>query len=300
MLTQKQLEMRKHGLGGSDAGVALGMSPFKTPLELWREKVGEAAAPDLSDNEAVRFGNLLEPVIAEEFSRRTGLIVHRVNDTIKHAEHPWMFANIDRRIVGQKAGLEIKTASVRSAHAWGDAGTDDVPMHYLAQCTHYMAVTEWPVWHVAVLLGGNELRAYRIERDPELERMMLDRLSAFWELVKTKTPPMPTTLSDAASLWPRNVSHQTAANDDALSVVLELKTLQEKSKVLDAQIDAAKLRLQTAMADAAELVGPDGKALATWKAQTATKFDTSKFKAAHPDLYAAFAYTSESRVFRVK
>ena len=90
---EEWLNARKKGIGGSDASVILGFNPWKTPFELYIEKTsGEIREVD---NEAVYWGNVLEDIVAEEFTKRTGKKVRRRNQIFKHKEYDWMIANID-------------------------------------------------------------------------------------------------------------------------------------------------------------------------------------------------------------
>ena len=109
MITEQQREARMHGIGGSDAGVILGVSPYKSAVELYLEKTGQAEPPDLSDNEAVEMGNWLEPVAADLFAKRLRLKLRRVNETLADRRHPFLMAHLDRRVVGERALVEIKT-----------------------------------------------------------------------------------------------------------------------------------------------------------------------------------------------
>ena len=103
------LELRKQGLGGSDAGTVLGFNKYKSPFELYQEKIGEYS--EEVDNDAVYFGNALEDFVAQEFAKRTGKKVRRMNKFLVHPEYEFMNANLDRVVVGEKAILECKTAS---------------------------------------------------------------------------------------------------------------------------------------------------------------------------------------------
>lgn len=183
------LEERKTGIGGSDAAVVCGMSPWKTPHQLYLEKRGELDDVDLSSLEHVRFGNLLEDVVAQEFAHRTGLSVRRAQQMKRHPKHSFMLANIDRKIEGKDELLEVKTTSEYNSDKWGDEGTDQVPEHYLMQAQHYLAVTGWDLAHMAVLIGGNRMQTYQIGRNDDLIRSMIDLEGEFWEAVQTGTPP---------------------------------------------------------------------------------------------------------------
>jgi len=163
--TKEELKARLNSIGGSDAGAVLGLSPYKTPLDIYLEKTGEIEPPNLSDKEAVRWGNILEDVIAEEFTARTGIKTRRVNRLMQHPVHHFMTAHIDRKIEGKPEGLEIKTAGFFLGNQYGEEGTDQIPDHYLAQVLHYLAVTGYERFHVAALIGGQRLWIGCVERD---------------------------------------------------------------------------------------------------------------------------------------
>jgi len=111
LLTKEQKAARFSGIGGSDAAAAIGINPYRTPVDVWMEKTGRSDRPDLSDNQAVHFGNVLEDIVAKEYQRRTGRKVANVNRTLYHHEDRCILAHIDRRVVGDRSRiLECKTA----------------------------------------------------------------------------------------------------------------------------------------------------------------------------------------------
>ena len=154
------LRVRNLGIGGSDAGVILGLNPYKSPWQLWLEKTGQTEPDDLSTNEYVYWGTKQEPLVAERFFEETGKRVQR-RGTLRSRTHPWMLANVDRMIVGEEAGLEIKTANAFAGKDWAD---DELPDSYYAQCLHYMAVTGYTKWYIAALIGGNHYVQKEIPR----------------------------------------------------------------------------------------------------------------------------------------
>jgi len=189
MLSPEQRQARKAGIGGSDVAAIMGMSPWKTRHEVYLEKRGEIEEENIDDKEIIIFGNLLEDVVAGEYARRNKVKVERRNDMIKHSKHEFMLANIDRKVVGVKKGLECKTGDKYTRGNWGEAGTDQVPDYYHIQCGHYMNVLDYPVWDLAVLIGGNEYRDYTLERDKELSELMEESCITFWEQVTKGVPP---------------------------------------------------------------------------------------------------------------
>src|SRR5690606_184586 len=106
---EEWLQARRQGIGGSDAAVIAGLDPYKSPIRLWMEKTGQV--DEEPAGEAAEWGLLLEPVIAEEFTRRTGKRVRRRNAILQHPRWEFMIANLDREVVGEPALLEIKTTS---------------------------------------------------------------------------------------------------------------------------------------------------------------------------------------------
>src|SRR5690625_1179650 len=170
------LRERQKGIGGRDASAILGFNPWKSPFELYIEKTSDVVQE--IDNEAIHWGNVLEDVVAQEFSRRTGKKVRRRNQIFKHKEHDWMIANIDRDVVGERALLECKTTNAFNADAWEG---DEIPPMYMCQLQHYMAVLDYEKAYIAVLIGGQKFVWKEIERDDEFIELMIELERDFWE-----------------------------------------------------------------------------------------------------------------------
>jgi len=181
----KWLEIRNKGIGGSDAGVVMGLNPYKGRVSLWMEKTGQKEPDDLSDNESVEMGVKFEPLIANIFEERTGKKVRKCG-TLQSVEYPWLLANVDRLIIGEDAGLEIKNVGVRQSSLWKD---DEVPDMYYAQCQHYMLVTGLPLWYIAALIGGNHFLYKPIPRNESFISEMFQKEAAFWTLCEHEIMP---------------------------------------------------------------------------------------------------------------
>jgi len=299
-LTAEQLEARRHGIGGSDAGAVLGLNPYRSPLDVWLDKTGRMEAPDVSDLAAVHWGNVLEDVVAKEYERRTGRNVRRCNETRVHKRHPFMVANIDRLVPGSDGGiLEIKTAGPYARDRWGEPGTDQVPEEYLAQCAHYMAVFDRDWCDLAVLIGGRDFRIYRIVRDDDLERVLIGAESEFWRLVQEDRPPAPRDLSDIAKRWPKDNGAIIEATPDIEDELSELVSLRHEIKELENIAKRKESEIKRYMGDNAVLSGPDGKPLATWKTQGVKRLDTKRLREELQDIAAKYTTESETRVFRI-
>ena len=189
-----------HGIGGSDAAAALGMSPWKTNLDLWREKTGRKQHPDISDNERVKYGT-----DAEEYIRRLFQLKHREdyniqylnNVILQNKKHPEMLYSPDGLIQandGRRGVLEIKTSWLMKSYdreKWYNRQTKQqvLPNNYYIQTLHGMNVTECQFIDLYAELvhpnGNSELVQYHIERD-EVEddlQYVADGISEFWQHV---------------------------------------------------------------------------------------------------------------------
>ena len=179
------LKERQCGIGGSDVGAIAGVNKYKTQFEVYIEKT-EPITEVKEQSESAYFGDIFEDVVAKEFEKRTGLKVRRDRKHYKHKEYPFMVANIDRKIVGQNAILECKTANQYLLKEWED---EEIPASYLLQVQHYLAVTGADRGYIAVLVGGQKFIWKEVPRDEELIEMIIQLEKDFWSLVESKTPP---------------------------------------------------------------------------------------------------------------
>lgn len=260
------LEQRKRGIGGSDAAAAVGLSPYKTPHQLYLEKRGEVEPEDISDKEAVIWGNNLEDVVAQEFARRTGRKVARVNSMLVHPDYPFMLASIDRRVVGERTGLEVKTAGqwAASSEQWGPSGSDEVPPQYLVQAQHYLSVSGYDRWDLAVLIGGQDFRIYTIMRDEALISKLVELEAAFWRDVQNGTPPQFTTTDEVRALFPKSIPKAIEADDDLAGTIQEAQQMKGEIKAATSRLEALKAIICGYMEDHDTLTYL-GATLATWK-----------------------------------
>lgn len=261
MLTSEQLKARQSGIGGSDAAVALGLSPWKTARELYEEKI----APEptvIEESPAMRWGNLLEPIIRQRYAEQTGRIV-RVPDTIRSGSYPWLLCHLDG-VTEDGRGLEIKTA--RSPEGWGEPGTDEIPSHYLIQVQHNLLVADLAVMDVPVLIGGWDERLYEIPADREMQAMLLDGEADFWRAVEKREPPdldfaHPRILDIVRHLYP-GTNGQMIQADTALEAWRRvMEEAYDRASNYKAVADQAKAHLLAAMGESALLKFDDGKML---------------------------------------
>jgi putative phage-type endonuclease len=251
------LEVRKNGIGGSDAAAAVGLSPYKSQLELWLEKTGrdaELPKPDPEDiTEPVFWGTLLEPIVAAAYTKQTGNRVRKVNAVLQHANIPFMLANLDREVIGVPGVqiLECKTAGEFGARLWSEG----VPEYIQLQVQHQLAVTGKQAADVAVLICGQKLEVHRIQRDDDLIARLIPLEAQFWEYVTSDTPP-PADGSESAEralrcLYPGNANRIDFSHDRTLSATFaDLVSLKHDIKIREEKAERLKQTLMQAMGDA--------------------------------------------------
>lgn len=294
------LQARRSGIGGSDIAAILGLSKWRTPLEVYQSKRGEA--PDQPDNDAMRWGRYLEPAVRQAYADATGYEVRVPTDMLRHPRHEFAVANIDG-FVEDRTGRIFEAKTARSGDGWGEPGSDQIPQPYLLQVQWYMEVTALPVADVATLIGGSDFRIYTVEADRELQQMLLDAAAEFWSRVLRGDPPEPVTVADAVARWGRaSRADLVMADEDALLAIKTLHTARESIKAAEAIEESARAVVLRALGEADTLVDAAGKTLCTWKASAGAKrFDAAAFKAAQPDLYEQFVKHGEpTRRFLLK
>lgn len=292
MSREKWLEVRNGGIGSSDAAAAVGLSPYKSPLALWLEKTNRKPPEDISEKEAVFWGSTLEPILAAVYQQRTGNKVRRVNAVLQHPTQSFMLANLDRS-VGYDGILEIKTASYHSAPLWEET----VPEAYQCQVLHQLAVTGKAWADVAVLIGGQDFRIYRIERDEEKIFALIDLETGFWQCVTDDVPPDADGSESSAQalnwLYPQDSGETIDCTDsDQLNrlfgELLDMKRRREQLEFLEA---THKQTIQSAMGNATTALFVGGKV--SWKKPKDSQgIDLKRLLADNPALAAQYAIST--------
>lgn len=300
------LDVRKNGIGGSDAAAAVGLSPYMSPLELWLIKTGRDATlpkPDVNDTaEPVYWGTLLEPIVAASYTKQTGNRVRRINAVLQHPTVPFMLANIDREVVGDRDVqlLECKTAGEFGARLWRDG----VPEHAQLQVQHQLAVTGKSAADVAVLLCGQKLEVHRVIRDDALIARLVELEAAFWRYVETDTPP-PADGSESADralrcLYPGAGGMVDFSDDRRLSSVFS-DLVAVRAEIEGHQAIEAKLKqtIQQAIGEADRAQFETGS-VSFRRSRDGAGIDLQRLLADHPEFAAQYAITKPgSRRFLV-
>jgi putative phage-type endonuclease len=300
------LEVRKNGIGGSDAAAAVGLNPYMSPLELWMIKTGRDAnlpRPDPQDTtEPVYWGTLLEPIVAASYTKQTGNKVRRVNAVLRHPTIPFMLANVDREVIGSRDVqlLECKTAGEFGARLWHGS----VPEYVQLQVQHQLAVTGKSAADVAVLICGQKLEVHRVDRDDGLIARLIELEAAFWRFVETDTPP-PADGSDSADralrcLYPGAGGTVDFTDDRGLSSAFaDLVTVRadiERRQQVEAQL---RQTIVQAMGEADQAQFETGS-VSYRRSRDGASVDLKRLLADHPEFAAQYTITKAgSRRFLV-
>ena len=291
------LAVRKQGIGSSDAAAAVGLNPYKSQLELWLEKTGrDTSLPKLDPNDEespAYWGNILEPIVATHYTKRSGHRVRRVNAVLQHPDPklPWMLANIDREVIGADDVqiLECKTAGINGARLWKEG----VPEYVQLQVMHQLAVTGKQAADVAVLLGGQHLEIHRIERDESMIARLINLERLFWDYVVSDTPP-PADGTDSAEaalccLYPED-NGQTldfSQHPELATTYRELKAVRQSINQQEAREAQLKQVLQQAMGIATRAEFTEG--YICWKkSKDSTMLDVEQMLKDKPYLQARY------------
>lgn len=296
MTREEWLQLRRKGIGGSDASVIMGKNPYRSILQLWEEKTGKLPVTD-DGNEYTYWGNVMEPIIRKEFMNRTGLKVRQKHAMIFHKDYPYLFADVDGIVTderGEKCIFEAKTASQYKAEQWEDG----VPEEYILQVQHYLEVCGMDKAYIAALIGGNKFVFHTIYRDDELIRNLISREKEFWEgCVLTDTEPVMDD-SDATrdylnQKYSDPIEGPIQLQEDMKSVLAEYQDVDCKIKELEKQKTGFANQIKAAMGEY-ETGEVDGTVV-SWKKISRESLDSKRLRKEQPEVFAEYTSVSSYR-----
>jgi len=234
MLTPEQLAQRKNGIGASEVSTLFNLNDYMTPYKLWAIKTGMIEPADLSDNDAVWWGNNLEEVIARRYSHETGNTLENLNITKVCPESPYLFATPDRFVAGKNKLLEIKTASY-NPDKWGQPGSSEVPMAYQLQCAAQMACCPgYDSVDLAVFIWQTRgIQIYTIQRNEEMISSIVNTVNRFWNNhVLANVPPELFNADDVKLCYPTDNSQFLEASPIEVDSYTKLNDIRKQMKSL--------------------------------------------------------------------
>lgn len=296
---EEWLKERQKGIGGSDAAAIIGLSPWVTPYTVWADKTGRI--PPKEDNEAMRQGRDLEQYVADRWMEATGKKCRRRTQILRNLDYPFAHANVDRWVVGEKAGLECKTTSLMNLKKFKNG---EYPETYYCQCVHYMAVTGAQRWYLAVLILNQGFYTFMIERDEEEIAALMEAERHFWQFVEKDTPPAADGLKPTTEVLNTMycLSHDNQAPIDLFGQESTIQAyLDTKSaiKALEQQKEQYEQMLKESLGE--NELGAAGAYLVKWKPQQRSTFQAKAFAKDHPEIDLSGYYKkSQFRKFEIK
>ena len=301
------LNERKSGIGGSDVAAILGLSPWRTEVDVWLDKTGKAN--DEPPSEAMRIGTELEEYVARRYCEQTGREVRNHNKMIHVG---CRLGNIDRLVVPEGAKIaalkgEIRTDTLLECKTSSTDWPDGVPLYYQAQVQHYMGLVPC-IEHadVAVLhLVHKAFAVHRIERDKDAIDEMSKICEEWWaKHIVNGEKPSPRSELDCKKLWFRSSAKSVVADDKVEEEVMKLKDVSSRIDDLEKMKKALRDSICSSMGDADELVDQSGNRLVSWKSnKDSTVVDWKSIaNEMNPSEELIGKYTSNkpgNRVFRI-
>jgi len=247
-------KFRALGVGGSDMSTILGLNPYSTPYELWLEKTGRQQPEDISGKWAIVKGNALEIELRRRFRQLHPeyQVIDGIDISLVSKEHPLMHASLDGFLYDSESDsfgvLEIKTANAnRGRTDWHDeTGELVAPQYYMAQVTHYMAVTGFRWGYFYADIGEAEPVEVRFERDEDDIRAVERAAEEFWGFVATDTMPELKSQSDVLTAFPEPVDDgivDMGSDEKTVDLMRAYATAKAAKKTADEAEDRLKQQL---------------------------------------------------------
>lgn len=296
-LTREEwLQLRRRGIGGSDASVIMGINPYRSILQLWEEKTGECEIAE-NGNEHAYWGNVMEPLIRKEFMRRSGLKVRQKHAMIFHPVYPYLFADVDGIATdedGEKCIFEAKTASQHKEKDWENG----VPREYYLQVQHYLEVCGMEKAYVAVLIGGNRFAFYTVYRDEKQIAELLCREREFWEKqvltgIRPQADAAKATAEYLDSRYSDTVKDSIRLPLDMKEVLMAYDEVDTRLKELEKEKTGLSNRIKAALEEH-EKGEVDGMTV-QWKRIERESVDSKRLKQEKPELFQEYRNVSSYR-----
>lgn len=328
MTNERWLECRMHGpkgdipytIGGSDVAAVFGVSPWVTPLELWKIKKGQMKPPLKNNLAQLNMGHLLEPIAAQLYAEKTGNIVEEDTMLYQHADFKYALANFDRRFTdaatGEKGILECKSTSYHMASHWAGGA---YPLYYEFQLRFYLAVADLRIGDFSALWGNNpdnDLATPRLMRDRAKEDMIFEKLDYFiWSLEHDVPPTMDgintkLALESLAKIYPKSnpklaevifAGKHEALLRRILALQEQKKNCNAEIKIIEEEIKKHSVRIIEMMRDHEHgvLETTADRILIDFVTKQSTKTDKGKLQKLYPDVYKDVVNETESRTLKI-
>ena len=296
---EEWLAERQKSIGGSDAAAIVGLNSYVTPYTVWADKTGRL--PPKDDNEAMRQGRDLEQYVADRFTEASGKRVRRRTDMMHNPAYPFAHANIDRAVVGERAGLECKTTSIMNLKKFKSG---NYPENYYVQCVHYLAVTGWNRWYLAVLVLNQGFYWYTIDRDEDEIAALLAAEKEFFNtyIIPGVPPPLDGRMPTSQAL--QEIYGLPDLEDETkplycINILEDYFALKQQNKALEIEKRKCEQIIQQELGES--ISGLCAGYKITWKPQQRRTFQIDAFAKDHPEIpLDEYFKVSSFRQFTVK
>jgi putative phage-type endonuclease len=310
---EEWLELRKGGIGGSDAGTVCGINKYKSPYALWAEKSGIVES-SFEGNEATKWGHRLERIVAQAYAEDYNKAVIEWPVILVSDEHEFMFANLDFLIVEPSdefpAGqvqtwrfdyapdnvlgiLEVKTAGIASPGNPGAWANSQVPQSYMLQGYHYGVVTGLTSVTFAALVGGQGLQVREMGWEDQIAENLVILESQFWDQIQSGIAPevdgSEATESALSARYPRHEEGKGIEGGQELQTLWdEFESAKEEAKKAEETQKTLRAKILQLVGDA-EFATVNGETILTYKASKDSEtLDTDRLKKEMPEVWKSF------------
>lgn len=288
-LTPEQIAARRSTLGASEIPVLAGVVKWKSPIQLWQEKMG--IAPPFDGNEFTEWGTILEEPIRQWYGRKRGVSIRKPAAAFVHPTESWascspdglVYPTVDRNTdfdeLSVDRGLEVKCRGAHRADEWGEQDTDEVPFDVAIQCQWSMWITGLARWDVATLIGGNQGRIYTLNADPIVIDGLVTIARAFWfgHVVTGTQPPIDGSQATHDFLkerYARSIANERPATVEEAEWLRQLRGIRAEKKEIETRELLTKNLLIDSMKEIEAVRATDG----SWASFKAPNGTTTKWK----------------------
>lgn len=275
---------RRHTLGASEVPAVLGVSPYSTPLDVYRGKFGDGST---IDPELAFIGHAEELTVGRWLRRyHPELGVLRRGYMARSTEHPWLHASFDRFVVrrGLWVPVQIKTAHHYAAHDW----QDEPPLAVRVQVQTELLVHGAPYGWAVGFVGGRRFHLHRIDRDEDFMReVLVPDTYRFWrDHVEAQVPPDPSSPAEAVRRWRGDTDlPPVVADTELLQAWRDLGDAQSRLDTEQGEVVRLRLQIMRRLGDATDLIDDRGRTLITWRPRRGSRrLDTDLLADEHPEI----------------
>ena len=292
---------RRQGIGGSDAGAAIGVNPYKSPYQLYKEKIpleeGGVIPEDISNKPVIKRGVRLEPEIIKWVREDLGITIRKDNKTHFSPSSKFLYCHNDGTVVGTNRIAEIKAPSLHMREYWGDQGTDSIPPYYLAQGVHALACqpdmsgVDFFAWFDPDVLH------FSLDRSDTLINAYVDKATEFWNHVKNLVPPRPINEEDLTyQYFKRNFKFKntTPSIENDIKDLIKIKS---DKKALDLKEKETKFRIKEYIGHYDGTILSDGTKVTLSRVELKT-LDENGFTKFYPNLATKYRTILDKKLLK--